>query len=192
MSLARVGMILVTLIGAIVAVYAFYQAVDERSAPPIVIEDVVSELPIAVDVRGAVSSPGVYELPAGARMQDVIRASGGLAPEADLSTVNLARRLRDGEVIFILTTEDAITAPDVPGAESASAPDADASPPVNINTASIAELDVLPGIGEVTARRIIEFREVNGPYRSIDDLVHIEGISSRSIEALRDLVTAAP
>lgn len=174
-------------VAAIVAVYALFQALDERSAPPIVIEDVVSELPIAVDVRGAVISPGVYELPAGARMQDAIRSSGGLTSEADLSTVNLARRLRDGEVVVILTADAGGAPPDNPSTGSA-----DAFRPVNINTASTSELDVLPGIGEVTARRIVEFRELNGPYRSIDDLVHVEGISTRTVEELRDLVTTAP
>ncbi len=187
MSLARVGMILVMVVAAIVAVYAVFQALDERAAPPIVVEDVVSEFPIAVDVRGAVISPGVYELPAGARMQDAIKLSGGLAAEADLSTVNLARRLRDGEVVVILTANEAGASSDIRSPGST-----DESRPVNINTASISELDVLPGIGEVTARRIVEFRESNGPYRSIDDLVLVEGISTRTVETLRDLVTTAP
>ncbi len=102
MSLTRVGLAIIALVAAIVAVYALFQAFDARTAPPIVIEDAVGIQPVVVDVRGAVSAPGVYELVPGARMQDAILAAGGLSPTADLSTVNLARRLRDGEVVTIL------------------------------------------------------------------------------------------
>jgi competence protein ComEA len=137
--------------------------------------------------------PGVYELPPGARTQDLVVAAGGLSPEADLSTVNLARRLRDGEVVIFLELP-------IPGSTPAALADIGAEagsvePPgarININTATAIELDVLPGIGEVTADRIIAYREQNGPYRSVDDLIHVQGISARTIDGFRDLVTTAP
>jgi competence protein ComEA len=192
LAVARVGLVIAAIVAAVAGVYAIFRAIDERAAPPIVIEDAEAIFPIVVDVRGAVGSPGVYELSPGSRMQDAVSAAGGLAPTADLSTVNLARRLRDGEVIVIL---------EVPGAggtplAQTAANEATVSPSgisrININTASAAELEALPGIGEVTAKRIVDFRKNNGPFRSIDDLIHVQGISTRTIEGLRDLVTTAP
>ena len=102
MSVTRIGLAVVALVAAVAAVYAIFQALDERSAPPILIEDASANLPVVVEVRGEVEAPGVYALSPGARLQDAIAAAGGLSEEADLSTVNLARRLRDGELIVIL------------------------------------------------------------------------------------------
>jgi competence protein ComEA len=189
-GLSRVGLIVIALIAAVVAVYALFQAIDDRSAPPIIIEDGAATLPVVVDVRGAVVSPGVYELPADARWQDAVDAAGGLSPEADLSTINLARRLRDGDILVIGSLMPA-TDSQIP-AEDGSSASSGSQTRININTASIDELEVLPGIGEVTAQRIVDFREQNGPYRSIDDLVHVQGISTRTIDGLRDLVAVGP
>jgi competence protein ComEA len=192
-SLTRIGLAIVALIAAVAVAYALMQAVDNRSAPPIVIEDAAATQPVVVDVRGAVSTPGMYELPPGARIQDAVRAAGGLSPEADLSTINLARRLRDGEVIVIL--ELPLTAGTVTPANTIDPGDGDstrAQGRINLNTATVAELDVLPGVGEVTAERIITYREENGPFRAVDDLIHIQGISARTIDGFRDLVTVGP
>jgi competence protein ComEA len=192
LSLSRVGLISVAIVAAIAGAYALVQAIDQRVAPPIVIEDAAATFPIVIDIRGAVENPGVYELPPGARMQDAVDAAGGLTQNADLSTVNLARRLRDAEVVFVV--EIATAGGSTPGPQLADSgfSEETSTPRININTASISELDVLPGIGEVTAGRIVEFREQNGPFRSVDDLVHVQGISTRTIENLRDLVTTAP
>jgi competence protein ComEA len=190
MSLTRIGILVVVLVAAVGATFALFQIVDDRAAPPIIIEDAAANLPVVVDVRGAVATPGVYELAPGARVQDAITAAGGLAANADLSTINLARRLRDGEVIhFALVPEPGASPPAV-----APVADDDANTPtrININTASPEELDLLPGIGEVTAARIIAFREENGPYHSVDDLILVEGISANIVAAFRDLVTTAP
>jgi competence protein ComEA len=191
-SLTRAAAVIVAIVAAVAAAYVVYRAIDERSAPPIVIADAESTLPVVVDVRGAVAAPGVYELRPGARTKDAIAAAGGLADKADLSTVNLARRLRDGEVIVIAFVPDAGGSPAVVFAEGgAEGPDRD-RPRININTASRAELDDLPGIGEVMASRIVEFRETHGPYRSVDDLIHVQGISAKTIEGFRDQVTTGP
>jgi competence protein ComEA len=189
-GLTRVGLIVIALIAAVVAIYAIFQAIDERSAPPILIEDATTTIPVMVDVRGAVVRPGVYELPGGARLQDAVNAAGGLSPDADLSTINLARRLRDGEVLVIASLT--LAANSEPAADGESSASQGSQLQINLNTASISELDLLPGIGEVTAQRIIDFREQNGPYRSVDDLVHVQGISTRTIEDLRGLVTVGP
>ena len=183
-------MIAISFIAAVAAAYALFRALDERSAPPIVIEDAAASHPVVVDVRGAVETTGVYELPPGARVQDAITAAGGLANVADLSTINLARRLRDGEVVTVLERPASGNTPTV--ASLADASNETSRPRININTATAEELDVLPGVGEVTAARIIAYRDQNGPFRTVDDLIHVEGIADRSIDALRDMVTIGP
>lgn len=193
MSLTRVGLSIVAVAAAVAAVYALFQAFDARTAPPIIIEDAAGLRPVVVDVRGAVETPGVYELPPGARAQDAILAAGGLSPEADLSTVNLARRLRDEEVVVILEIPDAGDAPGtavIDGFDGSGSGDIPVR--ININTATVSELDLLPGVGEVIAERIVGFRKENGPFRSVDDLIHVEGVSDRTIDGFRDQVTVGP
>src|SRR5215213_1097066 len=116
MSLTRIGLAVVALVAAFAAVYALFLALDERSAPPIVIEDAAANLPVVVEVRGEVEAPGVFALSPGARLQDEIAAAGGLSREADLSTVNLARRLRDGELVVILALPAPGSTPTIPTA----------------------------------------------------------------------------
>ena len=192
MSVTRIGLAVVALIAAVAAVYAIFQALDERAAPPIVIEDATANLPVVVEVRGEVENPGVVALSPGARLQDAIAAAGGLSKKADLSTLNLARRLRDGELVVVLALPDPDSTPAVPtdGVDEATAED----PPgrININSATLEELDALPSIGEVIAARIIAYREQNGPFRSVDDLIHVQGISDRTIDEFRHLVTTSP
>ena len=191
MNVTRIVLIAIAFIAALAAAYALFQAWDERSAPPIVIEDAAASHPVVVDVRGAIETAGVYALPPGARVQDAITAAGGLAEIADLSTINLARRLRDGEVVTILELPASGNAP--PTVASAVGASNDASRPrININTATAEELDALPGVGEVTAARIIAYRDQNGPFRAVDDLIHVEGIADRTIDAVRDMVTIGP
>ena len=191
--MTRIGLTVVALVAAIAAVYAIFQALDERSAPPIVIEDAAAKLPVVVEIRGEVEAPGVVTLSPGARLQDAIAAAGGLSKDADLSTVNLARRLRDGELVVILAAPSPGSTPvlsmdEVDDAIPAEGPQAR----ININTATAEELEALPGIGEVIAARIIAYREENGQFRSVDDLIHIQGISDRTIDDVRDLVTTSP
>ncbi len=191
MNLARVGLSVIAIVAAVAAVFAIFRAIDQRSAPPIVIEDAARFWPIVVEVRGAVASPGIYELPPESRLQDAALAAGGLTDEADLSTINLARRLRDGEVVIFAAVPGSYGTPTMTAERQIDA-ETDDNTQININTASVAELELLPGIGEVTAQRIVDFRDANGPYRSIDDLVHVRGISTRTIEQLRALVTTGP
>jgi competence protein ComEA len=193
MSVTRIGLAVVGLVAAVAVVYALFQALDERSAPPIVIEDAAATLPVVVEVRGEVEAPGVYEVSPGARLQDAIAAAGGLTRDADLSTVNLARRLRDGELIVILARPAPGSTPTVPIADAGDAGIAeDPRVRININAATAEELEALPGVGDVTAARIIAYREQHGPFRAVDDLIHVQGISDRTIDAFRDLVTTGP
>ena len=193
MSVTRIGLAIVGLVAAIAIAYALFEALDERSAPPIVIEDAAATLPVVVEVRGEVVVPGVHELPPGARLHDAIAAAGGLTEEADLSTVNLARRLRDGELVMILGAQQPGSTPQIPSAGSADAAFTDdPRPRININSATAEALEDLPGVGDVTAERIITYREQNGPFRSVDDLIHVQGISDRTIDGFRALVSTGP
>jgi competence protein ComEA len=151
---------------------------DRLFAPAIRIEP-LHEGAIVVAVEGAVASPGVVELPVGARIDDAIRATGGVTDVADLSGINKAARLHDGERVVI-------------PAQAAAVASGDASPTaslIDINTASAAILDTLPGIGETLSQRIVEYREIHGPFTSVDDLLEVEGISESTLDGIRDLVT---
>ena len=126
-------------------------------------------------------------------MQDAVSAAGGLGPTADLSVINLARRLRDGEVVVIGEV------PTISGSPEAGQTDyrePSTREERRARSTSIprrpAELVALPGVGEVTAQRIVDYRNANGPFHSVDELDHVQGISARTIEGLRDLVTVAP
>lgn len=160
--------------------------------------------PVYVHVVGQVKRPGVVTLPAGARVRDALTAAGGPSPGADLAAVNLARPVIDGEKVQVPKPGEAMsTAPTPPpqpgGAASgatpgsngagAGAPANGAAAPVDLNTADVAGLDALPGIGPVLAQRIIDFRTENGPFRSVDDLGEVSGIGDRVLERLRPLVT---
>ena len=190
--MTRIGLAVVALIAAVGAVYAIFQALDQRSAPPIVIEDATANLPVVVEVRGEVEAPGVIALSPGARLQDAIAAAGGLSKEADLSTVNLARRLRDGELVVILARPVPGSTPVLSAAVDGAAAAEDSRVRINVNTATAEELEGLPGIGEVIAARIVAYREQNGPFRSVDDLIHVQGISDLTIDKFRDLATTSP
>ncbi len=132
---------------------------------------------IVVEIEGAVATPGVVYLPGGARLADAVSAAGGLLANADLPRLNLAGRVTDGESITIPTQPgSSITMNATPGATPAN--EAGATGLLNINTATVTELDQLPGIGPAIARRIIDFREFYGPFTSIDQLAEVNGISS--------------
>jgi competence protein ComEA len=193
MSLTRIGLAIVAIVAAMVVVFAAARAIDERAAPLIVIDNSLVQPGIVVDLRGEVVMPGVYELPAGSRLDDAIVAAGGLTEDADLTRLNLAERLQDGTVVTISSVAE-LAATGSAGAEG-SGEDVRQDQPqglINLNTANAVELESLPEVGEVTAARIIDYREANGPYRSVDDLVHVQGISMRTVSGLRDLVTTGP
>ncbi|GAA1726507.1 helix-hairpin-helix domain-containing protein [Aeromicrobium alkaliterrae] len=133
---------------------------------------------IVVDVSGLVQRPGIVTLPAGSRVHEAIEAAGGLAGVVDTSGLNLARKLVDGEQVLVGI------APVVPAGGGASAGGA-----TNLNTATLEQLDELPGVGPVTAESIITWRTENGPFTSVEDLLEVSGIGTATLDDLRDLVT---
>lgn len=149
---------------------------------------------VVVHVAGHVLEPGVVELDAGSRVFQAIAEAGGASPEADLSAVNLARVLVDGEQVYVPAPGEPTpgVAGSPGGAASGGAPSGSgsaASGPVDLNTASLADLDGLPGIGPVLAGRILAWRQEHGRFTLVDELGEVEGIGPTLLERLRDLVT---
>ncbi len=134
---------------------------------------------IYVHVAGEVKSPGLYRLDFDARVIDAIAAAGGTLPEADLQAVNLARSINDGEQLIVPAFGE------VAAGTSGAASDGK----VNINTADSTTLQTLPRVGPALAERIIEWRESNGPFRGVDDLLAVSGIGEKMLAGLREKVT---
>lgn len=220
--MARTATLAIVTVIAGVALGAFgFRVLDDRSAPPIVIEDPVAEATIVVAIEGAVATPGVFALGPEARMQDALARAGGLAPDADLAAINPAQRLQDEQRIVVprraptaepspsaapstTSVEPEATAAPAPPPATAVTPSptapvptpgaaqAVAAAPIDINRASAAELETLPGIGPALAQRILDHRTANGPFLSVDGLEDVQGISARMVEELRPLVTIGP
>ena len=188
--MTRIAIMLGAVIAALAVVGALLVVYDDLAAPPIVIGDPVPGGIIVVEITGAVGTPGVYNVAADARIADLIVAAGGTRPDADLGAINLARRVHDEDELVIPSRQLAPPA-SADASPPAPAPAAPASPEgrININTASAAELDTLPGIGPALAGRIIDDRTENGPYRTVDELARVSGISPAMVNELRPRVT---
>lgn len=147
---------------------------------------------IFVHVLGAVRRPGLFELSAGARVMDAVAAAGGLTETADPSGANLARKLTDGEQLYLPQLGEVPPGPPAGSGAAGSAGGAAAGGPaalVNLNTATLADLDTLPRIGPAMAQRILDYREANGPFAAVDDLRNVTGIGEKTFEGLSALVT---
>ena len=155
-------------------------------------DDIALPKTVTVDVAGAVASPGVYELPEGSRVIAAVEAAGGVAEDAETAPVNLARVLVDGEQVYIPTSDEAAAPVQPLQAQASTQTSAQSTPAlVDINTASAAELETLPGIGPSTAQKIIADREKNGPFSSKEDLKRVSGIGDKKYAALADAITAS-
>lgn len=145
---------------------------------------------ILVDVRGAVNKPGVYALAVGSRVQDALALAGDVLATADTRNLNLARKLNDGEQVYVPLQGEVIATPP-PAAKSGSTQATTLKAPtgkVNINTASLAELDTLPGIGASLGQRIIDYRTQNGDFKKIEDLKKVRGIGDALFEQIKELI----
>ena len=146
--------------------------------------------PVFVHVLGQVVAPGLYEVPAGSRLVDVVAAAGGFTPEADQGGVNLARTVTDGEQVRVPAVGE--TPPEAGAAGTAGAAGAAGSttsdPLVHLGTATAAELEALPGVGPATSAAILTWRDEHGGFRSVDDLLEVPGIGEKTLEKLRPLV----
>lgn len=138
---------------------------------------------LVVHVVGAVRRPGLYRLGQGKRIADAVALAGGATPRADQSAVNLAAPLGDGQQIVV----PARASPAASGGGSADGEAARAGP-VHLNTATLEELDALPGVGPVTAQKILDYRQAHGAFSSVDELDAIAGIGPARLETLREVV----
>lgn len=177
------------------------QIVIHPPAPTALPDPTATPGPLHVFVNGAVAAPAVYELAPGSIVQQAIEQAGGFAAEADTAVVNLAYPLQDGMQIYVPTTAEtaaqgqtAVTNPvvrsegielETGGAETAAAP----GDIVDINSATVADLDTLPGIGPSTAEKIVEYREANGPFAAIEDIMNVSGIGPAKFEQIQAFIT---
>jgi len=162
---------------------------------PILLQPAPTEAPLAVHVIGAVPRPGLYEFPEGSRIQDAIDAAGGLLAEADESGLNLAALLEDGQQLSIPYAAGAAppeegTVLNLPSSDEEGGTDEVIEEElININSATLEELDSLPGIGPTTAQKIIDYRDENGPFTVIEDILNVSGIGPATFEDIKDLIT---
>lgn len=146
---------------------------------------------VVIDVVGAVRRPGLYRLAEGGRIADALARAGGATRKADLSLVNLAAPLADGQQVIVPRRGSAgAGGAAAPAAGTAARPGAPglATGPVHLNTATLEQLDSLPGVGPVTAQKILDYRTEHGPFTSIDELDAVPGIGPSRMDQLKDLV----
>lgn len=190
---------LAMLLGALLLVVAYWWW-QGRSRPIVTLPDAVVVVPsaspsavavVTVHVRGRVRSPGVFILPAGSRVVDAIEAAGGMRPGAATGELNLARLLVDGEQVAAGVRASAEAPAGSPGAATPAGEAASGAPElIDINAATAAELEALPGIGPVLAGRIVQWRTDNGPFSDVEILGEVSGIGDALMAQLRPLVRA--
>ena len=141
---------------------------------------------ITVDVKGAVKSPGIYDLPVGSRVHDAVQKAGGLTEEADSKSLNLAQKISDEALVYVPTKGEEAASQQ---AASGTTPSTSKEKKVNLNRASLEELKQVKGLGGKRAQDIIDHREANGKFKSVDELKKVSGIGAKTIEKLKDHVT---
>ena len=147
-------------------------------------EKAVEQDLITVDVKGAVKSPGIYDLPVGSRINDAVQKAGGLTDNADSKSINLAHRISDEALVYVPTKEEATSQESQSNTSSNKE-----SKKVNLNKASLEELKQVKGLGAKRAQDIIDHRESNGKFKSVDELKKVSGIGAKTIEKLKEYVT---
>lgn len=147
-------------------------------------EEVVEQDLITVDVKGAVKSPGIYDLPVGSRVNDAVQKAGGLIDNADSKSINLAQKISDEALVYVPTKEEAANQESYSNATGNKE-----SKKVNLNKASLEELKQVKGLGAKRAQDIIDHRESNGKFKSVDELKKVSGIGAKTIEKLKEYVT---
>lgn len=176
------------LIGGLIASGIIHLTSSQPTGEPIKLNPIPTSAPIVVNISGAIKNPGVYPLPEGSRIINLVETAGGFLPSANHSAINLARPLQDGEGILIPEEINATTIP-LMSTQDFEVGIKGVSPKININYATQAELESLPGIGEIKALQIIAFREENGFFESIDQIQKVPGIGEVIFEKIQALIT---
>jgi len=190
------GLLLILIISVIsISYYAFFKKEPEiafklQDEPAIPVTAPVQAQKIVVHVAGAVKNPGVYTLEEGQRVKDAIEIAGGPLPEADLLRLNLAQKIHDEDKLYVPkigeTPEQSEQESSSYGATVGISSKNDGK--VNINTADDAELTKLPGVGPATAQKIIDYRNANGPFKTIEDIKNVSGIGDKKFEQIKDMI----
>ena len=200
-SVVVLGAILVMAIGAFLVLQQKPEAkttdfptVTTTSASQETVEETSSENPesetILVDVKGAVQSEGVYELPSTARVNDAVKAAGGFSDLADKKSVNLAQKLNDEAVVYVASQgENVSVVQPATGSSAAGDTGSENTEKINLNTATVADLTTISGIGEKRANDILAYRDSQGGFTSVDDLNNVSGIGDKTLENIRPYVT---
>ena len=149
-------------------------------------EEPLEQDQITVDVKGAVKSPGIYDLPVGSRIHDAVQKAGGLTEEADSKSLNLAQKVSDEALVYVPSKGEEAAGQQ---ATSGTTPSTSKDKKVNLNKASLEELKQVKGLGGKRAQDIIDHREANGKFKSVDELKKVSGIGAKTIEKLKDYVT---
>jgi competence protein ComEA len=180
------------MVGLLLSAAVFLIALPPRGIP-ILLPTLLPPPPVTVFVDGAVQKPGLYTLPPKSRVNDAIEMAGGLLPSASTSNLNLAARLNDGEKIMVLTVKDTPEPKQtstVKFSPTQLATFQTPTPPfpININTATLEVLQMLPGIGEIKARSIITYRQEHGPFIQPEDLLNVPGIGQGILSSIKELI----
>jgi competence protein ComEA len=181
-----IGLVLAGVLIGLLAAALVWLAASPPRGEAVTLQPPPTLAPLVVEVRGEVLRPGVYTLAIGSRVQDAIDAAGGFSLKADRTSINQAALLEDGQQITVPAqgAERVIGNPNlVPGATEAS------GDLININTADLATLETLPGIGPSLAQNIIDYREENGDFSTIEEIMLVPGIGAAKFAAIQDLIT---
>ena len=180
------------LIGLVVAGLVYLTARAPQGQPVELMPSPTPQ-PIVVYVTGAVNRPGVYRLPVESRLVDAVQQAGGFMPGADFSQINLADKLEDGAQIVIPGGGEIPTPQLTIGGDGLLVtPTPPAGQLLNLNTATVEQLDQLPGIGPTSAKAIIEYRTANGKFNVLEDLLKVPGIGQSALDEIRGLVVILP
>lgn len=161
----------------------------QLSTPVDIAATPTAEKTVKVYVSGAVVKPDVYALKASDRVKEAIEAAGGATPDADLEQINLAARLRDEMQIRVPHKGEAVASPVTGNTSEPSTPSSNTNMKLNINTASSAQLEALPGIGTVTAGKIIAYRDQHGPFKTVEQLKNEKLVTNATYEKIKDMIT---
>ncbi len=185
---------LIGLLAGFILAGALFIVTRMPSGEPVKLLPSPTQPEITIQIMGEVAHPGVYSFTQGSRVQDAVEAAGGLLSTADTTSVNLAAKLEDGQQINIPAGSGVAVGGLPPSSSNApflvlTTPTVPAGNLININTATLAQLDLLPGIGPTTAQKIIDYRTQHGPFQKIEDIMNVPGIGPATFDNIKTLIS---